>query len=158
MNTILVLAAVFFAVPAVAANNTNVNIACWDVKSVSGSRPLLTMAAQYNAQRPEGASLLDITFFNSDAEYQYLPATVGDILFGREVTSTRNPHVGNYSYQLLDGLRLFFTKDVSPAGLRDADVDGRGQGHAAVLEIEPSVHKKISGGTQSIRMHCREGR
>jgi hypothetical protein len=158
MKHILLLLTAFSAAPAFAVNNAKVDLVCWDAKSAFGSKPVMALTAHYNRQNPEGATISDVTFPSDDADYEYLPRAIREIFQGEEVTTSRSPYVGNYSYDLQDGIRLVLVKDVSPSTLKEADVDGRGRGHAAILDVASKVHKKWSGGSFYIRMRCREAR
>lgn len=156
MKTFFSLALVLAASPAFAVNNAKMDIACWDVKSERGSKPVITFTAHYNAQERDGATIKDIVFPNQDAEYEYFPRAIRKIEHGVKITKERSPYKGNHEYDLQDGIRLILAADVTD--LENADVDGRGRGHGAVLDIDQSVHKKWSGGNFYIRMRCRESR
>jgi hypothetical protein len=56
---------------------------------------------------------------------------------------------------LLEGsLRLILTPDISDQGLKKADVDGRRESHAAVLQIAQQMHRNWSGGAIYVRFRC----
>lgn len=155
MKMSFVFVALLAAGPAFAVNDAEVNLVCWDAKSERGSKPMMKFTAHYNSKSPQGATLAEIQFPSDDEAYEYLPRAIRDIFHGAEITTRRSPYYGNYEYELMDGLRFVLTKNVSPDAIEQADVDGRGRGHAGVLDIDQKIHKKWSGGNYYIRVRCR---
>lgn len=156
MRATLVLLSMLIASPAFAFNDAVVNLVCWDAKSKTGSAPVMKVKAHYDSKNPaDGATVTDVRFPNNTDEYEYLPRVVRGIFQPKDISDARSPYKGNYDYELMDTLRLVLTKDVSPEGLKTADVDGRGKGHVGVLDIDQDLHRKWSGGNFYIRMRCK---
>lgn len=161
MKTALILVTTLICSSALAVNDAQVDLACFDVHSLV-TEPTMTLTAHYNSRTPEGANIVDVRFPRDTEAYEYLPRVIRGIFGGQKIEKNRSPYKGNFDYDLMGRdqfgntqLRLVLTADLSPNGLRSADVDKRGRGHAAVLIISSQVHKKWSGGDFYIRMTCR---
>lgn len=156
-HLILILVATLSSNLAFAANDSEASLACWDAKSPSGSRPVMKLTAHYNSKsKVQGAVIEDIRFPNDDERYEYLPRKISEMFVGHKVTNPRSVYLENYEYEIMRGLRLILTADVSVNGLINGDVDKRKNGHDAVLDIDRDIHKKWSGGNYYIRLRCKQ--
>lgn len=155
LSRFIIFTATIFSFSTFAVNDLKSNIACWDSQSPKGSRPVLTFTAHYSSKdRTGGANLSEVRVPNSERKYEFLARSYVGVKQGSLIETLRSPYVGHYEYNLATGVRLILNNDVSINGLKNADVDGRGRGHAAILDVSSSVHGLWSGGSLYIRMRC----
>ena len=148
---ILTLLSIFSFANAQVRPNNPVKIACWDVKSASGSKPLMLIDALDRT-----GHIRKIVFNDLGEDYSYLPRTRTEVWGPTKITNERSPYKGANDYSVIPQLlRLVMTPELNYEGLKNANVDGRGRGHAAVLDIDRNLHQKWSGGNFYIRLRCR---
>lgn len=154
MKSLFLGVTVMFTLSATSVMALPVKLKCWDVKAVNSTEPLMIV------DMPNEHLVKSVTFNVSPSSvYQYLPRNLGangnQIYYGSKIENRRSPYFGNMEYMLLEGsLRLVLTPDTSDLGLKMADVDGRKEGHAAILQIAQQMHRNWSGGDIYVRFRC----
>lgn len=141
---------------AFAVNDSGAKLTCYDTNREGSKNPIMTLSVRYNSKKlTDGATLSgDVRFPNNEERYGYLPRVIRGYKPSNKITTNRSPYKGNYDYMLAKGIRLILSADVSPRGIANADVDGRREQHAAILDVESQVHGLWSGGSVYLRMRC----
>lgn len=126
-------------------------LACWDLYSKKGSKPVLSATILRDDE------LTDIVI-NQDGQLSTFDTKgLQKSAKGSEITTNRSPYKGAQEFSLADGIRLILPANLSSESLASTTFkagntnDSRQNG---VIDVVGSRYSSIQGGDGYTRMHC----